>query len=91
MIITVNEELGVVVAESKTKHGLSVCCPTDKFDLALGIRLAKERMVPKDVGNRDLAHYATSPASGREFSIRQREIHRRYLLGGELVKLIQQG
>jgi len=92
VIIIVNEELGVVVAESKTKHGVAVCCPTDKFDLALGVRLAKERMVPKDVGNSDVADYIHLPMpSGREFFIRQREIHRRYLLGGEVVKLFHLG
>lgn len=79
MIITVNEELGVVVAESKTKHGLSVCCPKDKFDLALGIKLAKERMVPRDVGAWGLGNSVLT--GGRPFFIRQREIHRRYLAG----------
>lgn len=89
MIITINEELGVVVAESKTKHGLSVCCPEDKFGLTRGIELAKQRMVPKDVGTLDLMHYASLSSMGREFFIRQREIHRRYLLGGEVVKLFR--
>lgn len=79
MIITVNEELGVVVAESKTKHGLSVCCPEDKFDLALGIKLAKERMVPRDVGAWGLGNSILT--GSRPFFIRQREIHRRYLAG----------
>lgn len=79
MIITVNEELGVVVAESKTKHGLSVCCPEDKFDLALGIKLAKERMVPRDVGAWGLGNSVLT--GSRPFFIRQREIHRRYLAG----------
>jgi hypothetical protein len=87
MIITINEELGVVVAESKTKHGLSVCCPEDKFDLTRGIELARQRMVPKDVGASGLAYYGYSAVASREFLIRQREIHRRYLLGGEVVKL----
>lgn len=79
MIITVNEELGVVVAESKTKHGLSVCCPEDKFDLALGIKLARERMVPRDVGAWGLGNSILT--GSRPFFIRQREIHRRYLAG----------
>lgn len=79
MIITVNEELGVVVVESKTKHGLSVCCPEDKFDLALGIKLAKERMVPRDVGAWGLGNSILT--GSRPFFIRQREIHRRYLAG----------
>ena len=87
MIITINEELGVVVAESKTKHGLSVCCPEDKFDLALGIRLAKERMVPRDLGSYNLGSYAANPSVEKDYFIRAREIHRRYLLGGEVVKL----
>lgn len=82
MIITVNEELGVVVAESKTKHGLSVCCPEDKFDLALGIKLAKERMVPRDVGAWGLGNSVLT--GSRPFFIRQREIHRRYLAGAKL-------
>lgn len=81
MIITVNEELGVVVAESKTKHGLSVCCPEDKFDLALGIKLAKERMVPKDVGLWLGNSIPSGNPTDRTFFIRQREIHRRYLAG----------
>lgn len=79
MIITVNEELGVVVAESKTKHGLSVCCPEDKFDLALGIKLAKERMVPRDVGAWGLGNSVLT--GSRPFFIRQREIHHRYMMG----------
>lgn len=87
MIITVNEELGVVVAESKTKHGLSVCCPEDKFDLALGIKLAKERMVPRDVGAWGLGNSILT--GSRPFFIRQREIHRRYLAGGRTEKLFR--
>lgn len=81
MIITVNEELGVVVAESKTKHGLSVCCPTDKFDLSYGIVLAKERMVPRDVGPFNLGDYVGYTTTERHYFVRQSEIHRRYLVG----------
>lgn len=86
MIITINEELGVVVAESKTHHGLSVCCPEDKFSLSYGIALARLRMVPKDVGTRDLVHYSSLGHMGREFFIRQVEIHRRYLAGTFYIK-----
>lgn len=82
MIITINEELGVVVAESKTKHGLSVCCPEDSFDLRFGIELAKRRMVPKDVGQ----WLGNSVHADKAFFIRQREIHRRYQEGTTLAK-----
>ncbi len=82
MIITINEELGVVVAESKTKHGLSVCCPEDKFDLTLGVYLATQRMVPKDVGAWGLG--STVLTGSRAFFIRQREIHSRYVSGTKL-------
>lgn len=84
MIITINEELGVVVAESKTKHGLSVCCPEDTFDLTLGVYLATQRMVPKDVGAWGLG--STVLTGSRAFFIRQREIHRRYQEGTTLAK-----
>lgn len=82
MIITINEELGVVVAESKTKHGLSVCCPEDTFDLTLGVYLATQRMVPKDVGAWGLG--STVLTGSRAFFIRQREIHSRYVSGTKL-------
>ncbi len=79
MIIVANETTGVVVVASQTKHGVAVCCPVDKFSLAKGVELAKARMVPKDVGLYDLPHYVANHP--REFFIRQREIHRRYLVG----------
>lgn len=82
MIITINEELGVVVAESKTKHGLSVCCPEDTFDITLGVYLATQRMVPKDVGAWGLG--STVLTGSRAFFIRQREIHSRYVSGTKL-------
>lgn len=80
MIIVANETTGVVVVASQTKHGVAVCCPGDKFDLQFGVELAKVRMVPMDVGHSHLPAAAQN-MHGREFFIRQREIHRRYLVG----------
>lgn len=49
MIITVNEELGVVIVENDALWGMAICSEEDIFNVAAGLALAKSRMVHKDL------------------------------------------